>query len=530
MTDRYSGYRADSSRSPQSQPQSYSRRMYSTESGYRSPSRTAPTGAYRTPSHDRVSARPSRASSTQVRGTSTASERNRARATQSARPTGQRTTRAARPVNAGGGRRIGSGGGGRMVSRRQFSTGVIAAAAGVVALGAGGTVWFTKRAVACEINGAQCQAPNHSSVKDLVDRGLAKPQNGNLVSVSGNVLKQGEGNRYTVKVNGADLGDQIDSYRLRAGDKLEFVKGTDKTEDHQSTKQDLPCQLVQAKGAGAIGFISNWGKNGYTEVVKGNISGETVDRGQVEEKQDRTVTYLNPKPANDEKLVAISFDDGPSPYSLQIMDILAQYNAKGTFFEIGNNLKTHLDISKKLAEAGHEVGCHSMSHPAFTGCSAEKIHEELSGCFNLLQSIGINTKVFRAPYGAFKLKQWGVVEDQISALIGWTHDTLDWDKPGVPKIVASATKNMHPGAIILCHAGGGKREQTVEALPQILKAWTDQGYKFVTIKELMASDERFPKEVSSDQVVKPTDAAQPEMPADTKADKKEASTSKGMGV
>lgn len=414
-----------------------------------------------------------------------------------------------RPVMATGKRRIGSGGGGRMVSRRQFSAGAVGALAAVAAITVGGGVMFTKRAVACEINGAQCKAPNGSSVKALVDRGFVKPKYGNLVSVANDVLKEGEGNRYTVSVNGVDLGDKIDDYRLKSGDQLVFTDGTDITEDHESSKQHLTYTTVRAKGAGAIGYVSNWGKPGYSEVVRGKLSGKTVDRGVVEEPEDRVISYLNVEPENGQKLVAITFDDGPTHFSVEIMDALAKYNAKATFFEIGNNIKESPAIAKKLAEAGHQVACHTMDHKNLPKQTPEVVHQQLNDGFGQLANNGIKTQLFRAPYGAFGMREWEIVEDGISALVGWNLDTLDWKKPGVDTIVKRATQNMHPGAIILCHAGGGTREQTVAAVPQILEQWTNAGYTFVTIADLLASDPRFPREIIENTVKKPEGVEEP---------------------
>lgn len=419
------------------------------------------------------------------------------------------------------GRRIGSGGGGRMVSRRQFSAGALAAIAGVTALTVGGGVWYTKRAVACEIDGAQCKAANGSTIKALVNRGLAKPKYGNLVSVADDVLKQGEGNRYTVSVNGVDLGDKIDEYRLRAGDKLVFTNGTDLVEEHESQKQHLPYNLVRAKGAGAIGFISNWGKPGYSEVVRGKISGKTVDRGVVEKPEDRVVTYLNVQPANDEKIVAITFDDGPSNTTLKLMEELAKFNAKATFFEIGNHVHAEGDIDKKLREAGHQVCCHTMTHQQLPKISPERVTEEVVKGRGQLSNVGIETKVFRAPYGAFAMREWEILEDNISALIGWNLDTVDWKKPGTDNIVKAACAHMHPGAIILCHSRPDTLRQTGDAVPQILQRWTDAGYRFVTINELLASDPRFPKEVVEGTVTKPQVSEGPQPLADAKKKKED---------
>lgn len=384
-------------------------------------------------------------------------------------------------------------------SRRTFSKAAIAIPfALLVGLGGGGFFFWSKRAVAAEIDGKQVQAPNGASIRELIDKGFASPKFGNLVSVAGDILEQGKGNSFTVSVNGHDLGDAFKDYRLVSGDKITFTNGTDAEEEHQSDKTPIPYSWERAKGAGAIGFVSEWGKPGYSEKVVGNISGIALDRGVVQEPVNRVLSYLNVEPKNGEKLVAITFDDGPSEYTKQLMDILDKKNAKATFFDIGDNIQHNLAICEDAIARGHQVAMHSLHHPDMTKLSDERMIEEIDTTKQMLASKGITTNCLRAPYGAFSKHNWEVLSSRVSSLIGWNLDTLDWKKPGAATIVKNACSNMHPGAIILCHAGGGTREQTVEAVPQIIDQWQAAGYTFVTIKELLATDDRFPKHVLED--------------------------------
>lgn len=384
-------------------------------------------------------------------------------------------------------------------SRRTFSKAAVALPFALLAAGGlGGAFWWTHRAVAAEIDGKQLEVPNGSSIKDLVKQGFASPKYGNLVSVSGDVLEEGKGKCYTVSINGHDLGDKFDDYRLVAGDKIAFTNGDDEEEPHQSDKTPIPYKWERAKGAGAVGFVSEWGKPGYSEKVVGNITGLAIDRGVVQEPVNRVLTYMNVEPKDGEKLVALTFDDGPSHYTTQLLDILDQKNAKVTFFDIGENIQHNLEICKDALAKGHQVAMHSLHHPDMTKLSDERMIEEIDTTKQMLASGDIKTNCLRAPYGAFSKHNWEVLSGRITSLIGWNLDTLDWKKPGSDKIVEKACSNMHPGAIILCHAGGGTREQTVEAVPQIIDKWQAAGYKFVTVHQLLASDERFPKHVIED--------------------------------
>lgn len=440
-----------------------------------------------------------------------AEEQRRAHQAQAARGTGRASASRAsatkkRSVSRAASSQLSSG----SMSRRQFTGIAGALAAGVSVLTAGG-ILFSRRAVAFEINGAQAKAANHSSIKAIVDKGLIKPKYGNLIDVAGDLLEPGKGERYTVSVNGVDLGEDIDSYRLKSGDKLVFTDGVDKMEEHQSQKTPIPFKWVHAKGSGAVGFIEKWGKEGYSEVLVGKISGKTVKKDQAEAAEDRVIRYINIQPKNGEKICAITFDDGPSEFTLKIFDILSKYNVKATFFDIGSNAKHYPDIIKKMIDAGHEVGSHTVNHYNLQKLKPEDVKSEVANGVKLVQAAGSTSRLFRAPYGSFGDREWTIVQDEITALLGWNNDSLDWNKSTSPEqLIKNSTTNKHPGAIILCHAGGGNRDKTVACLPSILESWINEGYKFVTISELLASDERVPEAVAKGQVKRPDGGGEPQ--------------------
>ncbi|MDO5044243.1 MAG: polysaccharide deacetylase family protein [Coriobacteriia bacterium] len=398
----------------------------------------------------------------------------------------------------------------KSISRRAFTkAGMIVPFLFLVGAGGGGFYLWSNRSVNVEIDGVVQKVPINSGVKDLLQAGLIKAQNGNLISVSGSVLKQGEGQGFTVTINGHDLGNSYDQIALQEGDKISFSNGKDIEEEHDSDRQDMPYYWKKTGNYGAVGYISNWGSPGYSEKVLGHVSHEAIDRGVVQEPVDREINYINVEPKNGKKLVAITFDDGPSKYSLPIADILDKHGAKGTFFEIGKNVKEMLQIDAELVNRGHQVAIHTMNHPNLPKISPEEQIKEIVQVQELFKQIGLETSCFRAPYGAFQNNNWETLAKYISSEVRWNHDSLDWKKPGPSTIVKNSTGNYVPGSIILCHAGGGAREQTIEALPQILRAWQDRGFKFVTVDELIASDERFPERVAQNRVDAP-DVPDPE--------------------
>lgn len=109
----------------------------------------------------------------------------------------------------------------------------------------------------------------------------------------------------------------------------------------------------------------------------------------------------------------------------------------------------------------------------------------------------MKTTVIRPPYGDFKQRTWLESGGLMSLSVLWTQDTLDWKRPGASTIVDNALAGIGPGSIILMHDGGGNREQDVQALPTIIERLQADGYKLVTVDELLASDPNVPQDIAS---------------------------------
>ncbi|WP_433786889.1 polysaccharide deacetylase family protein [Actinomycetospora sp. CA-101289] len=181
--------------------------------------------------------------------------------------------------------------------------------------------------------------------------------------------------------------------------------------------------------------------------------------------------------------VALTFDDGPTPeYTPQVLELLAQYEAPATFCMVGNQAAAHPDLVQRVAARKNRLCDHTMTHDAGVGMyDPDLMSRQLDTSRTSLATAvdpAASVDYFRAPEGA-----WTPALDEVSARtgmrpLGWSVDTLDWSRPGVAAIVASVQQSVHPGAIILFHDGGGPREQTVEALRQLLPCLQDQGYAF----------------------------------------------------
>ena len=184
----------------------------------------------------------------------------------------------------------------------------------------------------------------------------------------------------------------------------------------------------------------------------------------------------------DRPTVALTFDDGPSTFTPQVLDILAEHRIRGTFCMIGNQAVAEPAMVQRVVAAGHRLCDHTFTHDATVGSVDEELmsaqlgrsHQSLANVVNPPVSVDY----FRAPEG-----KWSPQLDQVAARtgmrpLGWSVDTLDWTQPGVASIVQAVQQSVHPGAVILFHDGGGPREQTVEALRQIIPWLQDQGYEF----------------------------------------------------
>lgn len=182
------------------------------------------------------------------------------------------------------------------------------------------------------------------------------------------------------------------------------------------------------------------------------------------------------------KVVALTFDDGPSPANTpQILDILAKYKAKATFYVIGGSIPGNEAILKRALAEGHEIGNHTWTHPDLQTLPIEVVQQEIKDSNKLIESsLGIKPKTFRPPYGS--------TNPVIASVAGlhqalWDIDTLDWQNRDPQAILAVVQSQLKPGATILMHDIHGS---TVEALPLVLDYLVSQGYTFATFSELYA--------------------------------------------
>ncbi|HWD78740.1 MAG TPA: polysaccharide deacetylase family protein [Kribbella sp.] len=183
------------------------------------------------------------------------------------------------------------------------------------------------------------------------------------------------------------------------------------------------------------------------------------------------------------KYVVLTFDDGPDvEYTPKVLDVLALYGAKATFFEVGQNVRKHPELTKQLQAAGHSVQNHTWDHSDLRKLTAARFQQEVASTDQAIRAaIGSTPGCLRPPYGGVNPAVRQRARQLGKDLVVWTIDSRDWTKPGTAAIVQRVLKNVHSGSVILMHDGGGNRAQTVDALPTILKALKAQGYGFRTL-------------------------------------------------
>jgi peptidoglycan/xylan/chitin deacetylase (PgdA/CDA1 family) len=182
------------------------------------------------------------------------------------------------------------------------------------------------------------------------------------------------------------------------------------------------------------------------------------------------------------RVVALTFDDGPGPYTHQILDILKRNGVHATFFVIGQQVAGGATILKRALNEGNAIGNHTYSHANVSGGGLGQMR---SGQSAIRRYTGYTPCVFRPPYGATSSLLVGQARSLGMDTILWDVDPRDWARPGSGAIYSNIVGNTRPGSIILSHDGGGPREQTVAAYRSIIPTLKRRGYRFATVPQLL---------------------------------------------
>ncbi len=187
--------------------------------------------------------------------------------------------------------------------------------------------------------------------------------------------------------------------------------------------------------------------------------------------------------------IALTFDDGPGPYTPGVLAALEQAHTRATFFPIGRMERYFGASTVRQIRDGDVIGNHTENHPEMARLSPHEQHEELvEGEARVELAGGPRPQLFRPPYGSFNAVTMRELQRQRLLMVLWSVDTGDYEQPGVPVIIQRVLEGAHPGAIMLLHDGGGDRAQTVAALPGIIRALRARGYRLVTVPQLLMDD------------------------------------------
>lgn len=393
-------------------------------------------------------------------------------------------------------------------------TAVFAAVLGAIMLGVAlfSCYWTMLRPLHVQVNGEDVQVRVGTSADEFIrDNDYFGAKAGRKLSIGGSVIAEDGGARYSVAMDGKQM-EPGDMVGVNVVDGASFVvsDGVDVTE--ASTEKTVALEPgLQMESGGAVQFVSQWGRPGKKVVTVGDESGEELDKEVVEPAQDMVVASRNVKPTGG-KYIALTFDDGPSGYTPDILKILKDKGAKATFYNLGSQEANYGKYAKQLVDEGHELASHTNAHQYLPNLDADALRAEISSAADAISgAAGVRPQMIRAPYGAFTSTEWGRAGDIISCNVLWNVDTLDWKRPGADAIKAAVLDNAFNGAIVLMHDGGGNRQQDVEALPGIIDGLKAQGYELVTVSELLSHDGQFPKEVVEGTVAMPKDAQLPQV-------------------
>jgi peptidoglycan-N-acetylglucosamine deacetylase len=183
------------------------------------------------------------------------------------------------------------------------------------------------------------------------------------------------------------------------------------------------------------------------------------------------------------KVVYLTFDDGPTvAHTRRVLDLLDEYDAKATFFQVGENATAHPALTRSVVERGHVLGNHTWAHRDMRKLSPQRLSHQITRASDALRRIsGQPITCLRPPYGAVNRRVRSTVRDKELALKLWDVDPRDWKRPGAATIARRVISRADPGDVVLMHDGGGNRAQSVRALERILRSLGTKGYRFETL-------------------------------------------------
>lgn len=246
-----------------------------------------------------------------------------------------------------------------------------------------------------------------------------------------------------------------------------YFNDKDVRNDNEYVKVSIPTKKLAAY------FHSDY----YLIFITEEMEAEMERQRMKEEKERNHATAKN-------KYIALTFDDGPEIETTdRILNTLEQYDAKATFFMLSKNAKAHPDIAKRVADQGHEIANHSITHANLNAVNNNQVKQEIIDSKQQIEEVtGKTPTLFRPPYGSSNNYVEKIAQETDQAITMWSIDTYDWQHLNASKTLQAIQNEVRPGSIILMH---DIHPTTADAVPQIMEYLTNEGYEFVTVSELL---------------------------------------------
>jgi peptidoglycan-N-acetylglucosamine deacetylase len=241
-------------------------------------------------------------------------------------------------------------------------------------------------------------------------------------------------------------------------------------------------QASEAEGSSPAGPGASGRRRPGGDVVSAVIR----QRGEGRDYSDvpRLVQKRGSPASRRDRMVALTFDDGPVLQTHRVLDTLERHSARGTFFLVGYKMDGHRGLIQRLQSGGHEIGNHSHGHYAFPP------RDDLAACSALIEHLsGARPKLFRPPFGAIdRPGAEGAIEDGMQVIL-WSVDSEDgippWQGISAEEITSNVLDHVTPGAVVLLH-DGLPWSRAADALPELIEGLRGRGYRLVTVSELLA--------------------------------------------
>ncbi len=189
------------------------------------------------------------------------------------------------------------------------------------------------------------------------------------------------------------------------------------------------------------------------------------------------------------RVVALTFDDGPSPYTPEVLRVLERLRVPATFFVVGQQLRYFSEALREEVRLGFQIGDHTENHAWLIRLGRGAQYAQIEQQVAAVRALGAPTPtLFRPPYGAHNATTAQILRRLGMLMVLWSVDPGDWRRPGVKAIVSSVLTAAHSGSIVILHDGGGDRSQTVAALPRIVRGLRRRGYELVSVPQLLVLD------------------------------------------